>query len=111
MSRQVRAPLPASTAALAILGAQIAAARREVGWTAAELAGRLGVSAPLVSRIEQGHPSVQIGTVLDAAVLCGLPLFGADPAELSRLVGAERNRLALLPSRVRNPRLELSDDF
>lgn len=111
MARQARSTLPATRDALAALGAQVAAARRELGWTAAELAERLGVSAPLVSRIESGNPSVQVGTMFDAAVLCGVPLFAADPAELSRLAVAERNRAALLPRRVRQQRVELSDDF
>lgn len=111
MARQVRKILPATRDALTVLGAQVAAARRELGWTAVELAERLGVSPPLVSRIESGHPSVQVGTMFDAAVLCGVRLFAADPAELSRLVEAERNRVALLPRRVRQDRVELSDDF
>lgn len=110
-ARQIRSHLPATRDALAVLGCQIAAARRDLGWTASELAERLGVSAPLVSRIETGHPTVQIGTALDAAVLCGVPLFTPDPAELSRLAATERSRLALLPSRVRRPKVELSDDF
>jgi transcriptional regulator with XRE-family HTH domain len=111
VARRPRSPLPATRDALAILGAQVAAARRELGWTAAELAERLGVSPPLVSRIEAGHPAVQVGTMFDAAVLCGVPLFSPDPAELSRLAVAERNRVALLPRRVRQKRVELSDDF
>lgn len=111
MARQVRQTLPATRDALSILGAQVAAARRELGWTAAELAGRLGISSALVSRIEAGHPSVQVGTMFDAAVLCGVPLFAADPSELSRMAEFERNRVSLLPRRVRRQRLDLSDDF
>lgn len=111
MARRIRAPLPATRDALTVLGSQIAAARRELGWTAAELAERVGVSAPLISRIENGFPTTQIGAVFDAAVLCGVPLFSADPAGLNRLAKAERNRVALLPSRVRHKPLELSDDF
>jgi len=111
MVRQNRSHLPATKDALVVLGAQVAAARRDLGWTAAELAERLGVSAPLVSRIETGHPSVQVGTVFDAAVLCGVRLFTPDSGELSRLASTERSRLALLPKRVRQSRVELSDDF
>ncbi len=111
MARRIRQPLPATQDALTILGAQIAAARRELGWTAAELAERVGVSAPLISRIENGHPTTQIGTVLDAAVLCGVPLFSSDPAALGGLAQAERTKLALLPRRVRQKRVELDDDF
>lgn len=111
MTRQTGTHLPATRDALTVLGAQVAAARRDLGWTAAELAERLGVSAPLVSRIENGRPTVAVGTVFDAAVLCGVSLFTPDPAELSRLATAERSRLTLLPKRVRPARLELSDDF
>jgi len=103
--------LPATLDALAILGAQIAAARRELGWTAAELAERVGVTAPLISRIENGRPTTQIGTVFEAAVLCGVPLFGKDSTELGATARGERNRLALLPTRVRKPPLIIDNDF
>ena len=103
--------LPATLDALTILGAQIAAGRRELGWTAAELAERVGVSAPLISRIENGHPSTQIGAVFEAAVLVGVPLFGEDRSRLSRTARAERDRLALLPARVRKRPVAIRDDF
>lgn len=109
--RKSRSYLPATLDAAAVLGAQIAAARRELGWTAAQLAERLGVSAPVVSRIENGHPTTQIGTVLEAAILCGVPLFGADPDNLARLGRAERDKLALLPARVRPSADKFDDDF
>ncbi|GEP33452.1 transcriptional regulator [Nocardioides szechwanensis] len=111
MAKKTRAPLPATLDALAVLGAQIAAARREVGWTAAELAERVGASAPVISRIENGHATTQIGTVFDAAVLCGVPLFTPDAVTLSRLAASSRTQLALLPSRVRPQRVDLDDDF
>lgn len=109
--RRSRSYLPATLDALSVLGSQIAVARRELGWTSAELAQRVGVSAPVISRLENGHPTTQIGTVFEAAVLCGVRLFGLDPSDLGRLASEERNRKALLPSRVRPTRVELSDDF
>lgn len=111
MPRRSHAYLPATLAAARALGAQVATARRELGWTAAELAGRLGVTPALVARIENGAPGTAIGTVLEAAVVCGVPLFGVDAADLRDV--AERNRatLALLPQRVRRPTVEISDDF
>lgn len=109
--KRSRPYLPTTTDALLVLGTQIAVARRELGWTSAELAERVGVSAPVISRLENGHPTTQIGTVFEAAALCGVRLFGADPSELGRLVAEERGRKALLPSRVRRTRVELSDDF
>lgn len=103
--------LPATQAALTTLGAQIAAARREAGWTAAELAERLGVTAPVVTKLEKGSPTTTIGTVFEAAVVCGVPLFGAAPHELAGLARAQRDRLALLPARVRTRAQPVSDDF
>lgn len=103
--------LPSTLDALMILGVQIAAARRELGWTAAELAERVGVSAPLISRIENGYPSTQIGAVFEAAVLVGIPLFGDDRSRLSATARVERARLALLPARVRKAPVVIRDDF
>lgn len=108
---QRRTYLPSTEFALQALGAQIAAARRTVGWTATELAARLGVTPRVVSNIERGSTSTAIGTVLEAAVLCGVPLFEVDAAELRDVAAREQMRLALLPSRVRRRPLELRDDF
>jgi len=109
--KRVRAYLPATTYAARALGSQIAAARRELGWTAAELAGRLGVTPALVTRIEKGSPSTALGTVLEAAVVCGVPLFGVDVVRLGDVADRERTRLALLPERVRHQGIEIDDDF
>ncbi|SDC20778.1 Helix-turn-helix domain-containing protein [Sanguibacter gelidistatuariae] len=109
--KRSRTYLPATTHALQALGAQIAAGRREMGWSAAELAGRLGVTAPLVTRIEKGAPGTAVGTVLEAAILCGVPLFGADPDDLDDVAERTRDRLALLPQRVRSHRIEIDNDF
>ena len=103
--------LPETRSALVVLGAQIATARRELGWTAAELAERVGVSAPLISRIENGRPTCQIGTVFEAAILCGVPLFGADRSELASMARNERNHLALLPARVHHRPTVIDNDF
>ncbi len=96
---------------MATLGAQIAIARREAGWTAAELAERLGVTPALVARIEKGSPAVAVGTILEAAVLCGVPLFDVAPDELAGVAERQRDRLALLPARVRSRPRPVSDDF
>lgn len=112
--RRTHAYLPATEHALSVLGTHIAIARRELGWTAADLAARLGVTPQLVSRIEKGAPGTAIGTVFEAAVLCGIPLFGADPADpraLPELADRERMRLALLPARMRRKRVVTGDDF
>ena len=109
--KKTRSYLPATQHALTLLGLQIASARRELGWTAAELAERLGVNAQLVGRIEKGVPGTAIGTVFEAAILCGLPLFNADPADLADLADRQRERLAVLPARIRSKQVEVDDDF
>lgn len=106
--------LPATTSALEVLGSQIAAARRELGWTAVELAGRLGVTAALVTRLEKGAPGTAIGTALEAALICGVPLFGVDPSDrdaMATLADRERTRVALLPARIRRTSVVVDDDF
>lgn len=111
--KKTRSYLPATQHALHLLGSQIAIARRELGWTAAELAERLGVNAQLVGRVERGAPGTAVGTVFEAAVLTGVPLYGVDPADLEDLADRQRGRLALLPARTRtrSKRIEVSDDF
>ena len=109
--KRTRSYLPATEHALTLLGSQIAGARRELGWTAALLAERLGVNAALVGRIEKGAPGTAIGTVFEAAILCGLPLFNADPADLADLADRQRDRLAVLPARIHSKKLEVDDDF
>ena len=111
--KKVHRYLPATEHALAALGAQVASARRLAGWTVADLAERLGVSRNVITRIEQGAPGTAVGTVLEAAVVCGVPLFGVEPGELGRVAETERSRLALLPARVRASAAdaEVDDDF
>jgi hypothetical protein len=56
-------------------------------------------------------PTVGIGTVFEVATIVGIGLFGADREELRSMVERSRDRLALLPSRVREPAGPVRDDF
>jgi len=77
-----------------------------------ELADRLGCSPGTVGRVEAGSPGTAVGTVLEAAVLCGVPLFGAEHEALAGLARHASDRLALLPARVRSARREeIPHDF
>lgn len=111
MPRRTHSVLPATQAALSVIGTQIAIARREAGWTAAELAARLGVTPALVARIEKGSPAAAVGTVFEAAIICGIPLFGVGADQLASIADRQRDRLALLPARVRVRHQLVSDDF
>lgn len=95
----------------AALGLEVARARRERRLPLAELAERSGTSIPTVRRIEHGDPTVALGTAFEVARIAGLNLFGADPGTESRLVERARERLTLLPARVRVPLGEPDDDF
>ena len=75
----------------------------------AELAERLGASPHTVMGIERGDPGVAIGTVMEAAVIVGVPLFSEDRFERDRALSVTRTMLALLPSRARA--VKVDDDF
>jgi transcriptional regulator with XRE-family HTH domain len=111
MGRGQRRRLPAARAAVAALGAMVAAGRRQRGWTAAEFAERLGTSLPTLRSIERGEPGVSIGLFLEAAVLAGVELFSSPSAGLSRVEREARLRTALLPERVRTAPAAIDDNF
>lgn len=111
MSRRTVSLTSPAREALSVLGGHIRLARHERGWTVAEFAQRIGVSPPTVVSIEAGAPGTAIGTVLTAATLVGVPLFGVeDPAELARMRRRGEERLALIPTRVRAPADTGDDD-
>lgn len=99
VSRRQVAPTRTALDALEVLGSQIRLGRHNKKWTAADLATRVGVGPRTITAIERGAPGVAIGTVLSAASLVGVPLFGAEGVELARLRRRGEERVALLPSR------------
>lgn len=94
--------------ALELIGALVTEGRRSRQWTTKELAERVGVSQPTILKVEKGDPGVAVGTVFEAALLTGVPLFG-DEADRVREADRVGGRLALLPQSVRRRRVE--DDF
>lgn len=71
----------------------------ERGWTVEGLAERAGVAEKTVRNVERGDLGVAIGTVLDCAVLVGVPLFYEDERRVA--AEAERGRATLMGRRVR----------
>ena len=91
-----------TTDAATVLGQQVAQARRERRLTQEELAERAGVTPFTVSKVERGDPTVALGTAFEVARLVGVPLFGVDDrATMDGLARQGRDRLTLLPARVR----------
>lgn len=94
-----------------VLGLEIARARRERRMTINELAERAGISRITVRAVEAGAPTVAIGTVFELAAILGVDLFGVDRTQLPELLSRGRDRLALLPARIRQPAAPVDDDF
>lgn len=61
--------------------------------------------------VEAGTPTVAVGTVFELATILGVDLFGVPGAELPQLIARGRDRLALLPARVRRPSTPVHDNF
>jgi transcriptional regulator with XRE-family HTH domain len=101
---------PYAKDAAKLLGSQIQEGRRARRWSAEELARRIGISRPTLSKIERGDLSVGLGASFEAARLVGVPLFG-DRNRLKTELARSGDRLALLPQRVRSARGDVDDDF
>lgn len=103
---------PRALDAARLLGLEVARARRARRWSQKDLAERAGVSPNTLRSVEQGAPTVAIGIFFELALLLGVDLYGTEPAGLPALVVRGRERLALLPSRVRaQPPGDVEDDF
>lgn len=100
-----------SLEAVALLGELIRIARTDQKITAENLAERLGVSRPLLRRIERGDPGCAIGSVFEAAAIVGVPLFESDRDALTMRRQEVRSRLTLLPKSVRHSTKATMDDF
>ncbi len=96
--------------ALRDLGGQIRIARKRRLWTIAELAKKMGVSAPTLMALEKGEPTVSTGVLVSALWMLGLE------AELMMLASPQDNEgiklmNTRLPKRVRNSKRNLDNDF
>lgn len=52
-----------------------------------------------------------LGVAFDVATLVGVPLFDEDRAALAAELARKRDRLTLLPQRVREPEEDLGNEF
>ncbi|MBX3196103.1 MAG: helix-turn-helix transcriptional regulator [Microbacteriaceae bacterium] len=83
------------------VGSQLAAWRKLLGYTSAQVAERAGISRPTLSKLENGDPGVTMQTLLAVARALGVSnslTTALDPYE-SDLGRASADRV--LPQRVR----------
>lgn len=111
MAEHIRTYSRTTREALTLLGRSIRLARKQRKMSEVDLATRIGIARGTLQSIEKGQPKVEIGLVLEAATLLGVPLFVDEPSRLATEISRVDDRLALLPQSVRRPRSEPRDDF
>jgi transcriptional regulator with XRE-family HTH domain len=97
--------------AAVLLGEQIRLGRKQKRWTENGLAERAGISRATLQKIEKGDMSCAVGLVFEVAMLVNIPLFEQDTYPLSRQVEQFRDKVALLPQRIRTRQREVDEDF
>ncbi len=111
MARVPVTPTRQAAEAIDVLAGLIRRGRHRRGWTQAQLAERIGVTAKTVHSLEAGSPTVALGTVFNAADVTGVRLFDAEGDELHRLRALNRDTVGLLNRRVRPCAIAVDDDF
>jgi transcriptional regulator with XRE-family HTH domain len=97
--------------AAVLMGEQIKLGRKQRQWSEMNLAERAGISRATLQKIENGEMSCAIGLVFEVATLVGVKLFEPDSLPLSRHIEHTRDKIALLPQRIRATKKAVRDDF
>ncbi|MFK7893880.1 MAG: helix-turn-helix transcriptional regulator [Granulosicoccus sp.] len=94
-----------------LIGEQIKLGRKQRQWTEKNLADRAGISRATLQKIENGEMTCAIGSVFEVATLVGVTLFESDSMPLSRHIEHTRDKIALLPQRIKTSKKAVRDDF
>lgn len=97
--------------AVVLMGEQIKLARKQRRWSEKNLADRVGISRATLQKIENGELGCAVGLVFEAAALVGVKLFEPDNVPLSKHIEHTRDKIALLPQRIKATKKAVSDDF
>ncbi len=97
--------------AAALMGQQIKLGRKQRRWSEKNLADRAGISRATLQKIEKGEMGCAVGSVFEVATLVGVKLFESDNMPLSRHIEHARDKIALLPQRMRVAEKAVRDDF
>ena len=92
------------------LGSQIKIARKRRMWTIAEVAAKMGISAPTVIALEKGEPTVSLGVLVSALWTLGLE---KELVMLSQPSDEDGVKLmdSRLPEKVKISKRKLNNDF
>jgi len=97
--------------AAVLMGEQIKLGRKQRQWSEKNLADRAGISRATLQKIENGEMSCAIGSVFEVATLVGVKLFEPDRMPLSKHIEHTRDKVALLPQRIKAKKNAVHDDF
>ena len=97
--------------AVTLLGEHIKLGRKQRKWSEKNLAERAGISRATLQKIERGEMSSAIGLVFEVAALVGVNLFEQDKLPLSKHIEQTRDKIALLPKRIKAKTKVVHDDF
>ena len=97
--------------AAALMGEQIKLGRKQRKWSEKNLADRAGISRATLQKIENGEMSCAVGLVFEVATLVGVKLFQPDSLPLSKHIEHTRDKIALLPQRIKSTKKAVRDDF
>ena len=97
--------------AAVLMGAQIKLGRKQRQWSEKNLADRAGISRATLQKIENGEMSCAIGLVFEVATLAGIKLFESGNMPLAKHIEHTRDKVALLPQRIKATKKVVHDDF
>ena len=97
--------------AAVLMGEQVKLGRKQRQWSEKNLADRAGISRATLQKIENGEMSCAVGLVFEVATLVGVKLFEPDSLPLSKHIEHTRDKIALLPQRIRAIKKAVRDDF
>ncbi len=93
------------------MGEQIKLGRKQRHWSEINLAERAGISRATLQKIENGAMSCAVGLVFEVAALVGVKLFEPDSMPLAKHIEHTRDKIALLPQRIKATMKAVRDDF
>ncbi len=97
--------------AVTLLGEQIKLGRKQRRWSEKMLAERAGIARATLQKIESGEMTSAIGLVFELAALVGVNLFEQDKLSLARNIEQTRDKIALLPKRIKVKTKTVHDAF